>query len=197
MSRHLTDAEIVDCMDARQLPRPRQAHLEDCDMCRSRVDLLQATLDQVQQEPGGVPDPSPLFWEHFSRRVSEAIDQDPPATRWRKLSVWAPMATALILCAGALIVWNQARSLRTPAPSAVVVEAPGIPTPFDQPVNLEDDVEWSLVRVAADELEWESAADAGIRANPGSAERVALEMSAAERQELERLIEAEMKQTGA
>ena len=53
------------------------------------------------------------------------------------------------------------------------------------------------VQVAADDLEWESAADAGIRATPGSAERVALEMSGAERRELERLIEAEINQTGA
>ena len=45
--------------------------------------------------------------------------------------------------------------------------------------------------------DWEDATEAGIHARPGSADRVAVEMSAAERQELARLLEDELKRTGA
>jgi hypothetical protein len=62
--------------------------------------------------------------------------------------------------------------------------------------NIDDDEEWALVRVVADDLQWDDAQEAGLHARPGSAERVALEMSADERQELARLIQFEMKRPG-
>jgi hypothetical protein len=151
---------------------------------------------QHVDEPN-VPEPSPLYWEQFSRRVHDAIQQEQPARQWNWASILAPSAGALVLCAGMLLLWTQTRSTVRLGRAVAVVEAPGVHLVSDDQRDLEDDVEWGLVRVAADDLEWDTAADAGIHANPGSAERVALEMSAAERQELERLIEAEMKQTGA
>lgn len=196
MNRHLNDAELVDCLETPSSP-PRGAHLERCETCRSRMDVLRATLEHVQRaRPDAVPEPSPLFWEHFSRRVHEAIGEEQPGSRWGWLTALAPVAAVLLLCAGALVVWQS--SLGPPVPATEVANGPAVaPQGADAPLDLEDDAEWALVRVAADDLEWDSAAEAGIGANPGAAERVALEMSAEERRELERLIDAEMKQTGA
>lgn len=198
MNRHFNTSALVECLD-NELSFPRRAHLERCEKCRRRLEVLRATLESVQRaRPDNISEPSPLFWEHFSRRVHDTIGEEPPASRPRWLTILAPVAAALVLSAGALAVWSQQRSPSTPvSPTDVAVAPAVIPLLSGEPMDLEDDVEWALVRVAADDLEWDSAADAGIRANPGAAERVALEMSAAERTELERLIEAEMKQTGA
>jgi hypothetical protein len=62
--------------------------------------------------------------------------------------------------------------------------------------DVEADGAWAVVRTAADDLAWDEVTAAGITAHPGSAERVALELTAAERAELARLLESEMKPNG-
>jgi hypothetical protein len=52
------------------------------------------------------------------------------------------------------------------------------------------------VRAAAEDIAWEDVQEAGISAVPGSAEGVALELSADERLELARLLDHEMKRNG-
>jgi hypothetical protein len=197
MNRHLTDAELVDCVD-RLLPPERHDHLDRCTACRSRVDALRAMLHEVHRtRSGNVPEPSPLFWDHFSRRVHDAIAEQPAARRSHRIGWWVPTAAALVLGISAVFIWTHTRSSGGLDPAGdetriatVVPSAPDL-------MNLDEDVDWGLVRVAADNLEWDAAADAGLHAPPGSAERVAVEMTAVERHELQRLIEAEMKQTGA
>ena len=197
MNRHLADVELVDCVERDALPRFR-SHLEHCEHCRSRLDTLRTMLEQVEGAGSAdVPEPSPLFWEHFSRRVHDGIATEHAPGRARRPLVLMPVAAALVLCAVALFVWTENRAALQPASSTSVAAPYAAPVLLEEPLNLEEDAEWALVRVAADDLEWDTAADAGLRAKPGSAERVALEMSAAERQELEQLIAAEMKQTGA
>ena len=198
MNRHLTVAELVDGVDGQPLSPHAREHLERCDGCAGQLEALRTTLARARSgRVSDVPEPPPFFWEQFSRRVSDAVEREPVGRLWIPLPGWSPVAAALVLAVAALAVWNHARSGSAPTPASTVVEAPGAPNAGDQPLNLEEDAEWALVRIAADDLEWESAADAGIRAKPGSADREALEMSAAERLELKRLIEAEMKQTGA
>lgn len=195
MSRHLSDAELVDCVGG-TLPRVRLEHVERCEACRNRVDLLRTTIVEVERaEPQGVPEPSPLFWDHFSRRVSETIAEEPAVRRSTWMNGFVAAVAAFVLFVG---IWIQKQSVAPPDASPVAqAESPRSATDSDTRLDLDADIEWSLVQVAADDLEWETVSDAGIGARPGSAERVALEMSAAERKELERLIEAEIKQTGA
>jgi hypothetical protein len=197
MNRHLKDAELAELLDGMGASLHRE-HLDRCSACRSRVDVLRATLQDLQHvKATDVPEPSPLFWDHFSQRVRDAIAEAPGPRRRTWMGALAPAAAAVVLGAGGLFIWAQSRS-HSSVPAQQHETAQVIaPASQPEPVDLEDDVEWALVRVAADDLEWDAAADAGLRANPGSAERVAIEMSALERQELERLIEAEIKQTGA
>jgi hypothetical protein len=197
MTRHLHDAELVDLLDEVDAPQYRD-HLDRCAICRGRIDALRATLQGLERsEPNGVPEPSPLFWDHFSRRVRDAIADTPAPRRHRWIGALAPLAAVCVLCVAGLFIWSQNRShspVATPRPETARAPAPA----FERDaLDLEDDVEWALVRVAADDIEWDAAVDAGVRADPGAAERVALEMSARERQELERLIQAEIKHTGA
>ena len=145
-----------------------------------------------------VPDPSPLFWEHFSRRVHEAVsDIDRPSawSQWLRPAFLGWVTAAAVVAIGVALLWNQRDSQRALPTASVSITDPAAARDLDW--NVDDDEDWALVRVVADDLHWEDAQDAGLNARPGSAERVALEMSADERQELARLIEFEMKRPGA
>jgi hypothetical protein len=197
MNRHLKDVELVELLDGMGASQHRE-HLERCSACRGRIDALRPTLQALQRsQPNDVPEPSPLFWDHFSQRVRDAIAEAPAPRRRAWAGALAPAAAGFVLCAAALFIWTQSRPNSTVPPPQPEIARTGAPTSDSASLDLEDDVEWSLVRIVAEDLEWDAAADAGLRANPGSAERVAIEMSTLERQELERLIQAEIKQTGA
>src|SRR5262245_19463877 len=69
---HLTERELVDVIDG-ALPPERQAHADACATCRGEIASLRAMLDEALT--ADVPEPSPLFWEHFSARVREGVQQ--------------------------------------------------------------------------------------------------------------------------
>ena len=68
--KHLTESEMVDLLDATLAPG-RRAHLDACDACRTTADGLRAVL--ARSADVAIPEPSPLFWEHFSARVREDV----------------------------------------------------------------------------------------------------------------------------
>jgi hypothetical protein len=62
--------------------------------------------------------------------------------------------------------------------------------------DLDADPDWAIVRAAADGLDVEDAQAEGLTAKPGTVDRIAMELTEAERAELLRLIQSEIK-TGA
>jgi hypothetical protein len=60
---HLTPDELIDAIEG-LLAADRQAHLAACDECQSQLASLSMTLSDAKAS--GVPEPSPLFWQHFS-----------------------------------------------------------------------------------------------------------------------------------
>jgi hypothetical protein len=193
--KHLTRGELIDLVEDR-LRADRAGHAADCGHCRAEADALRATLALASSD--AVPEPSPLFWDHFSARVADAIrDETPGADRlasgaWLRSPVtgWAA-AASLSLLVMVSVVWRA--TLHAPAPVAPPADssvraAVGSPATDD----LEADAAWAVVRRAAEGFEWDDARAAGISAHPGSAERIALELSPDERSELARLLEREM-----
>ena len=67
---HLTPAELVDAAEG-VLDASRQEHLDRCDRCRVELNALAEVLRDLPAAP--VPEPSPLFCEHFATRVRDAI----------------------------------------------------------------------------------------------------------------------------
>jgi hypothetical protein len=198
MTAHLRDTEFADLLDG-ALGADRQAHLKTCQACREKADELTATLAAVEDRV--VPEPSPLFWDHFSARVRAAIDVEPaPGSAWHQLIAtrsirWTAIATAATLVI-AIALWRSGLPSRIPpaadAPataSSTVREAP-----VDQPFGeIEADEAWALVRSMADELDADEIDAAGIGARPGLVERVASGLSDVERTELAELIQSEIK----
>ena len=107
------------------------------------------------------------------------------------------MAVLIILT----VVWRATVyapvHVTTPSTAATVDDRN---TPSASPAILatdaNDDEAWAIVRAAAADLHWDDAQAAGLSARPATIEGLALELSAAERTELARLLNEELKRNG-
>ena len=188
---HLTQAELVDFIEG-ALPAARADHVDACDECRRLTDDLRAALSAAADVE--MPEPSPLFWDHFSARVREAVAADSDRRSswswlWRP-AVGLPLATALVVLIVSAAVW---RGSPAPPQEPASVAAAGAPASeaADGIVAPSTDGSWELVAQVAATLEWEDADAAGLSANPGSADRAVLLLTAEERAELARLLSDE------
>lgn len=176
--RHLRDDEIVDALDG-ALSETRERHLASCAACRREVDLVADMTSRAAEVD--VPEPSPLFWEHFQARVRLAVDEEPPpllrASRTWSLR-WATTAAVLLVLLVAGWIWRA--DLPSAAPTAADLERP-VPA-------------WELLERAADDSVWEEDV-IGYELSPGTTERVLATLSTDERQVLAQLIEAELSQS--
>ena len=112
MTKHLRPDEFVDAMDG-ALPAARGAHLEQCAECRAELDGLLSM--QREAAADDAPEPSPLFWDHFSARVKQVTADESIGTRWNwGRFAWKPVA-ALTVAAGALAIGLYVRPAVEPA----------------------------------------------------------------------------------
>ena len=198
---HLTANELIDAMEG-ILETDRHAHLGTCEQCRREL----ADMSRVLREARAVdmPEPSPIFWQHFSQRVRTAIDGEAlPSTGW---AAGVPSAAAavgwkwlrwpVLLPLGAVALLVLALLLGAPAPvdptaSPVAVNEAAVSSATADDIALADD-RWVLVADIVGEMDWETASAAGLVVEPGAAERAVLELSPDEQRELTRLLRAEL-----
>jgi hypothetical protein len=185
---HLTAEELLDLAEGCR-PLSSAPHLAACEMCRQQLDELRdvmATLD------ADVPEPSPLFWEHFSARVRETVAADAaPVRSWFGVGRW-PWTLAAAMSA-AVVVIAAALTVRTPPAlthvSPVVAEVPSADVGSAPAV---DDPSFSLLGDLAGSLDWDAAAEAGISMEVGTADSAVRELNDGERTELQRLLHEAM-----
>src|SRR5262245_31587077 len=117
--RHLTKDQLLDVAEGTR-PASALAHLESCDSCRREVENLRLAMEAVASVD--VPEPSPLFWEHFSHRLREAVAAEGgvPArrSRWTDWRVLVPAAGFAALAVAAAITLTPAPAVYTGNPSA-------------------------------------------------------------------------------
>lgn len=199
---HFTDQEIVDLIDG-ALPPERRAHLDECGRCRGDVEQFQRTMALAKEVE--VPEPSPLFWDHFSARVRAGIEQTVEETRlpWvsRNARVWkwaVPIAAGLLIAVG---VWrfasDPASGTLPVSPARAAPEVTAVSAADDLLSSPDADEAWALVRSIADDVEWTDDVAAGLGVSPGWAERAAADLNRTEIDELVRLLAAEAKHPGA
>lgn len=187
--KHLGESEFADLVDG-TLHATRVAHAESCDVCRAKANTLRAVLSAVESTPG--EEPSPLYWDSFAARVRERIDAPAASGRWfgSPRLVLAGLGVIAVM----VLAVNLVRPPRVTGPVDSAVPLATADVPFYD--DLEADQEWAVVRAAADDLDIEDAAAEGLTARPGTVDRLAMELTAAERAELIRLLQEEIK-TGA
>ena len=188
--RHLTPDEFVDAAEG-TLPAPRQRHLAGCETCRVQLAALVALMRDASGEP--VPEPSPLFWNHFSGRVASAIQAEERHnargwTWWVQRPALVPLAALaiVILAVVTTVPWGEP-GMGTSAALATQVDSPGAVVEASG-----DSGDWSALAELVGPLDWETAGAAGLSLAPGDADLGLLDLTLDERCELSRLIAGEL-----
>lgn len=133
---------------------------------------------------GDVPEPSPLFWNHLSARVRDAVAVEPIRRTWWT-SHWRPVVSAV----GALS-FVAFMILRTSAPAAPA--APATPGAPDLIADVEVREMWRLIEVAAPPIEMQSVQDAGLMPTQYATDQAIQSLTPAQRDALVRLLRREM-----
>jgi hypothetical protein len=193
---HLTDEQIVDATDG--VPSGAiDEHLAACPACATKVGDMHARLRVVSAVD--VPEPSPLFWEHFGRRVNDAIDAPSPAHRawrWR----WAAVMAAVVVVAVVAMVFAMRSRDSDPQVAGNLPREdamPGSDSATSEISDIDEDEAWAVVRSLAEDLHYDDAREAGVAPSAGSLDRAATELTEEERAELVRLIRSDLKRAGA
>ena len=194
---HLSAETFVDLLDG-TVAEPDVLHLGSCDVCRSRLAHLRATLQMAVQTE--VPEPSPLFWGHLLSRVREDIrrevEQPAEAVGWigRVSFSWWRLGGLVSAAAAAvaLVVSLQtprvaeapgAQTVGTASPSgALVPDATG-----DSSDSIDQDEPLGFVADLASSVDWDDAVELGF-SSPGEVDRSLVNLDAGERVELQRLL---------
>jgi hypothetical protein len=198
--RHLSRDQILSAVEGHG---EQAAHLDDCRACRTRVEELRQVLALVATPAtNGVPEPSPLFWNHLSERVREAVAAEPapqPARPYFNIGTAASLAAALaIIVIGVAVTMRTAQPVSSVAPVLVLVPG-GLPDIADAGTKLplspllNDDATWVVMGELASQLNWEDATEAGLTTGPGAAERAIAQMSDEEQREVVELLQSELR----
>ncbi|HEX6323685.1 MAG TPA: hypothetical protein VFZ36_08165 [Vicinamibacterales bacterium] len=133
-----------------------------------------------------VPEPSPLFWEHFPGRVRAAVQADgsaAPARWWTRRTLALALSLALV---GSLSFW--AWSARAPRAGGPEMEG----APYAQTPQAGADAGWSALTATAASAGVEGMREAGFGVTPGGADAAIEQLTEAERAALFALLQAEM-----
>jgi hypothetical protein len=112
MPTHLTDETLIDLLEETAGAEARR-HAAECRLCEAR--LQEAQAGRRLATSAEVPEPSPLYWEHFRRQVGRRLEAREP--RWWPRLVWGPVLAAA--AAVVIAVWVPATPRgvgQTPAP---------------------------------------------------------------------------------
>jgi hypothetical protein len=191
---HLTPEQLLDVADGTE-PHSRYPHLEACGFCGRQVEELRATIAAASRVE--VPEPSPLFWDHFAARVREAVAAE-PARRAPRLAPWAAWSLGVAAAAALVVLVGITVAPREPAapPAAAGVMAVD-PAAAPDLRAFDDDPAFTLLADLSSDLDWESASAAGFVVAPGAADRIVLALDAEERTALQRILEEELAAGGA
>lgn len=194
---HLTSEELLDVAEGAR-PRTDFPHLPSCAACERQVMELR---DMMAAAAGvEVPEPSPLFWDHLSARVREAVAAEEIAgadawwTRWR---AWCFALTATAVAGLVLIVAATLRRESSPAGSREPVPAFVEHRAVDEFILFEDDPALTLLADLSSDLDWDTASEAGLAPSHGTVDQAVLALEPKARLELQRILEEALLASGA
>jgi hypothetical protein len=203
---HLRDTEFVDFAEG-TLAASRAAHLDACAPCRARAEEITAALRETAAVE--MPEPSPLYWEHFSARVHDQVAHETldRGASWTTMAVrmLMPLAVAAAVLI-AIVSSGVLPRLAQPTPSATsgalapshATAAATELTPLaagdtDAAVDAQNVEVWDVLTAAASDMAIDDAHAAGMGIRPGAVDHAVTHMNQAELTELGRLLQTEMK----
>ncbi len=213
MSTHLSRDVLIELAEAEALRAEQRraetvhGHMAVCGQCRRAFEDARAALLLARDVE--IPEPSPLFWDHFSARVRDAVASGEAAHDARRAGVvpggWRAVivSACVVLVLVAIAFWRlgsghgtaggTASSARTAAVTPISEQAGRVAAePLAGPGE-STDATWRLMSDAASNADLDTTIRAGgFALQPGAAERAVLQMSPDEQREVVRLLRAEV-----
>jgi len=208
---HLSPEELTDYAEGARDPADAP-HLQSCDICRHQVASLRKTMSVlVGASSMNVPDPSPLFWDHLSQRVHEAVAAEQTRDERRATGLGRLVGLAKASSLASLV--SLVRSSRAWAMAGVAaaitisiyVTAPRnvAPTPEGrdqavaasvplEPFGAADDPSLTLFADLTTEMDPQTIADTEWSSHAGAVDEIVTSLTEAERLELRRLLNQEL-----
>jgi hypothetical protein len=196
---HLSELELVDLAEGSR-PESSAPHLAACERCRRQLlEMRSVMADAAAVE---VPEPSPLFWDHLSARVHDAVaaEREAPPRWWRDLTARRLLVPTSAMAVAAILI-GIAWMPRLLAPEVPLTRAAtGMPAPVvgggsEELDDAADDASLMLVADLSAELILDPATDATL-APRGSAEHAVTQLNDDELRELQRLLQQELTPSG-
>lgn len=165
-------------------------HIQACASCRGELQELRRVLERTSVVP--VPEPSPLFWDHLSSRVRDAVAMETaPVARPRPFTRGTLAALGAAI---AILTIGVGVTMRTAEPARSAVAASHEPVSKDTAEfgDLGDDAAWLILGDVASQLDWDEATEAGLLTMPGAADRALASMSEEEQEQVVKVLESEL-----
>jgi hypothetical protein len=151
-----------------------------------------------------VPEPSPLFWDHLSDRVRQAVALEGAPRRGSRWEQWLRPQVILPVSAAALaaVIIAAAIGARPDVPAArpevVSASRPAEASepPLFEPLDALDDSSLRLVADLTAELDWEAVSRMELTTHAGGADEAVRELTRGELGELQRLLKEELARAG-
>ncbi len=195
--RHCTADELLDVAEGLR-SESDVPHFEGCRACRADLSDVRSALGLVRSV--SIPEPSPLFWDHLSQRIRQAVEHEGHPTLRRGRGWWP---TLPIAAAAGLLMFAVTASWRPSAPpetrqtagrsAQTAVAAPATAVVDDAG----DESSVDFMAQLASALDQDAIEAIGIGAPPGTADLVLAELSSDEQAELARLLHEAMGKPGA
>ena len=198
---HLAPEELIDLAEGARA-EAAVPHLQSCEACRQQVAALRTMMSAVgttTDAPGfNVPEPSPLFWDHLSQRVREAVAaEDTPGSRfagWRWETVlpasWRTWAMAGV--AAAVVISIYVTAPRTLTPPSGGPDSAAAASAALQPFGAADDPSLMLFADLTEQMDSQAITEAGWTSHVGAVDEVVASLTDDERLELQRLLKEEL-----
>jgi hypothetical protein len=198
----LTELELVDLAEGTR-PESSAPHLTSCDRCRQQLLEMRSLMSDAMGVE--VPEPSPLFWDHFSARVRDAVavERQAPRRWWHDVALrkrFLVPASAVALAALVIVSALTSRLLapqpagpRTAANNPAIAVGAAAP---DDDFDVADDASLMLVADLSAEMNLDSATDDNLTP-AGGAEHAVTHLNVDELRELQRLLQQELTPSGA
>ncbi|MEO8483959.1 MAG: hypothetical protein ABI634_17240 [Acidobacteriota bacterium] len=185
MTSHFSPEDQLAALDG-TLPAERLAHASECASCQAALARTRSIVEAVRSDD--VPEPSPLFWNHFSARVRAATSAEASAPAWRfGWRMWVTIGSAAAAFAMVLMVRAVPGVPAAPTSPATEVAVAGSPA---TPADTADAEPFAAVMQMASSLSSDDLN--GVMSATGGDTPLVEELSPAERAAFVRLLHAEM-----
>jgi hypothetical protein len=187
---HLSPDQLIDIVEG---AAAEPAHLQSCAVCRGQLNELQAVMSMAAAV--NVPEPSPLYWNHLSSRVHEAVAAEgaPRAAAWMW---WFTLAAGVV----AAVVVAVGISVYRPAVPVTGPEVAGVSVADERQSADAGEATLSMMADLTPDIDLETSREAGLAAltnHVGGADDAVGMLTEGERAELQRLLKEALAKPGA